>query len=184
MEKTRIQPGLQLQLVLDTPLDANKASVGDPISAHTLQSVGGIRRGAHVYGRVSRILNYNDQVPTSKPERSSRPSKHAMYGQHAGEVLIGIEFSQIEFRRSRVPFMARLIDLESQPGARDIQIRGFGYFEDGAIVQYDPPRQRAFMSPRKTQSSGEVSSCNGLRCPSVGRYELRCSAENNRVELG
>ena len=62
-----------------------------------------------------------------------------MYGQHAGEVLIGIEFSRIEYRRSRVPFMARLIDLESQPGARDIQIRGFGYFEDGAIVQYDPP---------------------------------------------
>jgi hypothetical protein len=58
--------------------------------------------------------------------------------------LRGIEFSQIEFRRSRVPFMARLIDLESQPGARDIQIRGFGYFEDGAIVQYDPPATASF----------------------------------------
>jgi len=144
MENTRVQPGLQLQLVLDTPLDANKASVGDPIRAHILESAGSIRQGTHVYGRVSRIINYNDQVPTSRPERSSRPSKHAMYGQHAGEVLIGIEFSQIEYRRSRVPFLARLIDVESQPRARDIQIRGFGYFEDGAIVQYDPPATASF----------------------------------------
>jgi len=66
-----------------------------------------------------------------------------MYGQHAGEVLIGIEFSQIEFRRSRVPFMARLIDLESQPGARDIQIRALATSRR-RIVQYDPPATASF----------------------------------------
>src|ERR1039458_960437 len=47
MKKMPVQPGLQIQLVLDTPVDANKAAVGDPISAHTLESVGSIRRGAH-----------------------------------------------------------------------------------------------------------------------------------------
>jgi hypothetical protein len=62
-----------------------------------------------------------------------------VYGQHSGEVLIGIEFSQIEYGRSRAPFTARLIDVESQPGVKAAEIRGFGYFDDDRIVQYDPP---------------------------------------------
>jgi hypothetical protein len=143
-EDTRVQPGLELQLVLDSPLDANKAAIGDPIRAHVLESAGGVRRGTHVHGRVTRIINYNDQIPTSSTERSSRPSKQATYGQHAGEVLIGIEFSQIESIRSRVPFLARLIDVELQQGSRETPVRGFGYFEDGATVQYDPPATASF----------------------------------------
>jgi len=143
-EDTRVPPGLQLQLVLDTPLDANKAAVGDPIRAQILESVDSIHRGTHVYGRVSRIINYNDQIPAPRLERLPRPSQHPKWGQHTGEVLIGIEFSQIEYRRSRVPFLARLIDVESQPGARGTQIRSFGYFDDDAIVQYDPPATASF----------------------------------------
>src|ERR1035441_4265467 len=42
------------------------------------------------------------------------------------------------------PFLARLIDVESKPGARGAQIRSFGYFEDDAIVQYDPPATASF----------------------------------------
>ena len=144
MENTRVQPGLQLQLVLDTPLDANKAAVGDPIRAHVLQSAGSIRRGTAVYGRVNRIINYDDQIPNPELKRLPRPPKHPMWGQHTGEVSIGIEFSDIEYRRSRVPFMARLIDVESQPGSQGAQIRSFGYFEDDAIVQYDPPATASF----------------------------------------
>jgi len=143
-ENLRVPAGLQIQLVLDTPLDANKAAVGDPISARTLQSSGRIRRGTHVYGRVSRIVNYSDQIPTPRLARLPRPSKHPVWGQHTGEVLIGIEFSEIEYGRSRVPFLARLIDVESQPGARPTPIRSFGYFEDDAIVQYDPPTTASF----------------------------------------
>jgi hypothetical protein len=131
-------------LVLDAPVDAHKAAVGDPISAHTLQSAGGIRRGTHVYGRVSRIVNYNDRIPARGLERLPRPPKHAIWGQHTGEVLIGIEFSQIEYGRSRVPWVARLIDVESQPGTRDPQILSFGYFEDDTLVQYDPPATASF----------------------------------------
>ncbi len=138
-EDVRVEAGLQIPLALDAPLDANRASVGDPISAHTLQTVGRIRRGTHVYGRVSRIINYNDQIPAPRPGQPPRPSKHPVYGQHSGEVLIGIEFSQMEYGRSRVPFTARLIDVESQPGVKATQIRGFGYFDDDRIVQYDPP---------------------------------------------
>jgi hypothetical protein len=144
MEEMPVQPGLQIQLVLDTPVDANKAAVGDPISAHTLDSVGSIRRGAHVYGRVSRIINYNDQIPTPRLGQLQRPSKPSRWGQHIGEVLIGIEFSRIEYGRSRAPFLARLIDVESKPGARDAQIRSFGYFEGDNIVQYDPPATASF----------------------------------------
>ena len=138
-ERARVEAGLRIPLALDAPLDANKASVGDPIRAHTLETVGGIRRGAHVYGRVSRIINYNDQIPTPRPGQPSRSSKRPVYGQHSGEVLIGIEFSQIEYGRSRAPFTARLIDVESQPGVKAAEIRGFGYFDDDRIVQYDPP---------------------------------------------
>ena len=53
--------------------------------------------------------------------------------------MIGIEFTDIEDGRSRAPFVARLIDAESQTGARGTQIRSFGYFEDDDLVQYDPP---------------------------------------------
>jgi hypothetical protein len=54
-------------------------------------------------------------------------------------VLIQIEFSQIDYRRTRAPFMARLTDLESRPGKPDPGIRSFGYLDDGAVVRYDPP---------------------------------------------
>jgi len=137
--KTRVPLGLQLQLVLDRPLDANEAAIGDPIRAHVLKSVGSIRQGTHVYGRVNRIINYNDQIPLPKPKRSPRPSEHPTWGQHSGELLIGMEFSQIEYQGNRVPFVARLIDIDSAPGARDKQIRSFGYFEENQIVRYDWP---------------------------------------------
>jgi hypothetical protein len=144
IESARIEPGLQLPLVLDTPLDANKAAVGDAIRAHVLERVGSVRRGTHVYGRVSRIVNYNDQIPNPRLARLPRPSKHAKWGEHGGEVLIGIEFTDIEDGRSRAPFVARLIDAESQTGARGTQIRSFGYFEDDDLVQYDPPSTASF----------------------------------------
>jgi hypothetical protein len=56
-----------------------------------LQGDGDIPRGALVYGRVSRIINFNDYIPSPKPEHSP-PPKEAMPGQHSGEVLIQIEF--------------------------------------------------------------------------------------------
>jgi hypothetical protein len=168
MENTRVQPGLQLQLILDTPLDANKASVGDPIRAHVLQSVDSIRQGTHAYGRVSRIINYNDQIPRPRPERVPQPSQHPMWGQHTGEVLIGIEFSHIEYRRSRVPFVARLIDVESQPGARGTQIRSFGYFEDGAIVQYDPPATASFYVSQENPVLGRGVTMRWVTLPERG----------------
>jgi hypothetical protein len=138
-EDSHIQPGLQLQLVLDKTLDANEAAVGDPIRAHVLKGDGGILRGAHVYGRVNRIVNFNDQIPLPRPEQSPPTLKQELWGRHKDEVLIQIEFLQIEYRRGRVPFIARLIDLESQPGKHDATIPSFGYLESDAVVRYDPP---------------------------------------------
>ena len=138
VEKPHIQPGLQLQLALDKTLDSQEATVGDPIRAHVLQGDGDIPRGALVYGRVSRIINFNDYIPSPKPEHPP-PRKEAMPGQHSGEVLIQIEFEQIEYRRRRSPFVARLIDLESRPGRQDTNVRSFGYLESDAVVRYDPP---------------------------------------------
>jgi hypothetical protein len=139
VENSRVQPGLQLQLVLDRTLDANQAAVGDPVRAHILKGAGGIPRGAHVYGRVKRIVNFNDQIPSPKPEQPPPTPKHQVWGWHSGEVLIQIEFLRIEYRNVRSRFVARLIDLESQPGKRDTEIRGFGYLDSGAFVRYDPP---------------------------------------------
>jgi hypothetical protein len=140
VENSRVPPGLQLQLVLDKPLDANEAAVGDPIRAHVLEGAGGVPRGARVYGRVNRIVNFNDQIPRPRPEQPPPTPKQEAWGrQHTGEVLIQIEFSQIEYRGSRAPFTARLIDLVSQPGKADPEIRSFGYLDDDAVVRYDPP---------------------------------------------
>jgi len=139
VENSHVQPGLQLRLALDKTLDANEAAVGDPIRAHVLQSDGEIPRGAHVYGRVSRIINFNDEIPLPRPENPPPTPKRVMPGQHSGEVLIQVEFEQIEYRHGRAPFVARLIDLESQPGRQDAQVRSFGYLESDAVVRYDPP---------------------------------------------
>jgi hypothetical protein len=139
-ESPRVQPGLQLQLVLDKPLDADQVAVGDSIRAHTLQAAGDVSRGARVHGRVTRIINFDDQIPQPRPKPPPVTPKHeVLERQHAGEVLIQIEFSQIEYRRSRAPFVARLIDLESPPGKPDTAIRSFGYLDNDAEVTYDPP---------------------------------------------
>jgi len=139
MEEPHAQPGLQLHLVLDKTLDSNEAAVGDPIRAHVLQGDGDIPRGARVYGRVNRIINFNDQIPLPRPELPLPTRKQTMWGQHTGEVLIQIEFQRIEYRRSRTPFVARLIDLESAPGRQDAKIRSFGYLDSDLVVRYDPP---------------------------------------------
>jgi len=140
VENSRVEPGLQLQLVLDKTLDANRAAVGDPIRAHVLEAAGAVPRGARVYGRVNRIVNFDDEIPLARTKQPRPTPKHKAWERgHAGEVLIQIEFSQIEYRRTRAPFNARLIDLVSPPGERDAEILGFGYLDDDAIVKYDPP---------------------------------------------
>jgi hypothetical protein len=54
-------------------------------------------------------------------------------------MLIQIEFQQIEYRRTRTPFAARLIDQEAPPGRQDAKIRSFGYLDGDVVVRYDPP---------------------------------------------
>lgn len=139
LEDSHVQPGLQLQLVLDKTLDANEAAVGDPIRAHVLKADGAIPRGARVYGRVNRIIDFNDQIPLPRPKQPPPTAKQAKSGRDPGEVLIQIEFSQIEYRRRRAPFIARLIDLESPPGKEGTKIRSFGYLGSNLVVRYDPP---------------------------------------------
>ncbi len=139
VEGALLQPGLQLQLALDRTLDANQAAVGEPIRAHILNGVGDIPRGAHVYGRVTRVINFDDQSPLPRPEHPPPTPKQKVWGIHPGEVLLQVEFFEIEYRRNRVPFTPRLIDLESQPGKRAGNIRSFGYLEGDLVLRYDPP---------------------------------------------
>ena len=72
------------------------------------------------------------QHPPPTPEDTMRTS-------HAGEVLIQLEFLQIQYSHARAPFIARLIDLESQPGKPDPSIHAFGYLDNDRVVTYDPP---------------------------------------------
>ncbi len=144
-DEASLQPGLELQLVLDSALDPNEAAVGDPIRAHTLTGAGNVPRGARVYGRISRIINFDDQIPLRKPRKPPSIPDHGAWGWHAGEVLIQMEFLRIEYRRQRAPFAARLIDLElqrgkdSRPGKQATEIRSFGYLDNDDLVKYDPP---------------------------------------------
>jgi hypothetical protein len=126
-------------LVLDKTLDANEAAVGDPIRAHVLQGDGDIHRGARVYGRVNRIIDFSGQIPLPTSRHPRLTPKKTMWGQHTGEVLIQIEFQRIEYRHRSTPFVARLIDLESAPRRQDGNIRSFGYLDSDFVVRYDPP---------------------------------------------
>ena len=74
--------------------------------------------------------------------------------QHTGEVLIQLEFSQIDYRRSRAPFLARLIDLDSLPGKRDTDVRSFGYLDDDAVVRYDAPGSASIYISKETPVIG------------------------------
>lgn len=139
VEEPHVHAGLQLQLVLDKTLDPNEVAVGKPIRAHVLKGDGAIPRGAHVYGHVTRFLNFDNQIPLPRLEHRPPTSNRNLLGRHAGEVLIQIAFSEIEYRRVRAPFTARMIDLESQPGKRETDIRSFGYLDDDSVVTYDPP---------------------------------------------
>jgi hypothetical protein len=69
-------------------------------------------------------------------------------------VLIQIEFLEIEYRRSRAPFIARLIDLESQPGKPGPTIRSFGYLDSDAVVKYDPPGTASIYVSKENQVLG------------------------------
>jgi hypothetical protein len=139
VKSVHVRPGLRLQLVFDKTLDANQLAVGDPIRGRVLKANGEIRRGARVYGRVNRVINFNRQVPRPQPERSPRTRERASWGRHAGEVLIQVAFLQIEYQRSLAPFHARLIDLESPLRKEHSDILGFGYVDTDNIVRYDPP---------------------------------------------
>lgn len=157
VEDSRVEPGLQLQLVLDKTLDADKAAVGDPIRAHILEAVGAVPRGARVYGLVNRIVDFDDEIPLARTKQPRPTPKHKVWERgHAGEVLIQIEFSQIEYRRTRAPFLARLIDLESRPGERDSEILGFGYLDDDAIVKYDSPGTASVYVPKENPIFGRA----------------------------
>jgi len=148
-ENSHVPPGLELQLALDKTLDATEAAVGDPIRAHVLNAAGNIPRGARVYGRVSRIINFDDQIPLPRPERPPPTPQDTIRSLHAGEVLIQIEFQQIEYRHARAPFVARLIDLESLPGKPDPAIHSFGYLDNDMVVKSDPPGTASVYVPKE-----------------------------------
>ncbi len=93
---------------------------------------------------------------------------HPTWGQHTSEVLIGIAFSDIEIGRSPVPFLARLIDVESQPGARATQIRSFGYFEDELVVQFDSPATASFYVSQEDPVIGRGVMMRWLTLPERG----------------
>lgn len=108
--------GLELKLALDAALDPAKISTGDPISAHIADADGPIHKGAQVLGKVTRIIR------------------------SPGEIQIGVEFTDLEYRSTRIPFTARLIAVEPIRGKHNgQQIRSFGYIAQGATVRYDPP---------------------------------------------
>ncbi len=117
IEAARLAEGLELTLVLDTAIDAARVAAGAPVRAHVADAAGEIPGGARVHGRVNRIIRY----------------------EAADQVLIGLEFAEIEYRRKRAPFIARLIAIDPEPKNRRSRVLAFGYFAGATAVQYDPP---------------------------------------------
>ena len=78
-----------------------------------------------------------------------------MWGDDTDEVLIGIELLHMEYKRSRVPFMARLIGLESQPGKRGTQIRSFSEKApiEVLVIDHAEPANRKLAPPASEHSS-------------------------------
>jgi hypothetical protein len=185
-EESHVPPGLQLQLALDRTLDANEAAAGDPVRAHSLKGAGDIPQGAHVYGRVKRIVNFDDQSPLPRPERPPPTLKQEAWRRHAGEVLIQIEFTQIEYRRSRAPFLARLIDLESQPGKRDTENPELwlpGRRRGGSIRSHWNSKRLCF--EEKSGAWARLRNAVGYGVPArlVIKYEIGRFSENARPFL-
>ena len=141
---TRLPNGVELQLTLDTLVDSSKAAVGDVVLALVQEASGGESlKGAKVYGRVARVIRFTDRLPAfgGKKKHPLARKPGLEWGQHLDEVLIGLEFSEVEFRRARMPFTGRLVAVEPTAGAgkRSNPVRSFGYYEDAAFVRYDPP---------------------------------------------
>jgi hypothetical protein len=112
IESGSLPAGLEFAIVLDGAVNLETAAIGDLVRAHVLEGAGPIPKGAAVTGRVERVIR-----------------RH----RGAAEALIGLSFSDIQFRRTRLPFTARLVDA----GAGEV--RSFGYFGDDDLVRYDLP---------------------------------------------
>lgn len=138
IEQALLPPGLRLTLALDTAVDPDKAIVGTPIRAHVVERTGDVPNGARVHGQVRRIIRYDQLQPPKLQARRPGQPMIVLRSEHYGEILIGLEFTEIEYGRRRAPFAARLIEAEREPARRRV-VQSFGYFGDGASVQYDSP---------------------------------------------
>ncbi len=144
LDAAALPAGIELALRLDTAIDPKTAAAGTAIRARVLEASGGVPKGARVYGRVRRIAFY------PAPEQRFvfvQPRRHevlTVLAEHENEVLIGIEFTEIEYARRRAPFAARLIDVEPDANGGNRVVREFGYFANGSIVEYDLPGSATF----------------------------------------
>lgn len=97
----QIPAGLALRLQLVTGIDLTKAHVGDLVSARVAAAaIKGrvvVPVGAVLKGRIRRL------------ERGSAPGSH---------IVVGLEFTELQFDNKRAQFFGRLESLELSPGVR------------------------------------------------------------------
>jgi hypothetical protein len=163
VQEIELPADLPLKLQLDKALDSDTAAQGDPITAHVtaaaeLKGKIYIPQGALVRGRIRRLERY----PVEKPY-----------------LIVGIEFSEIEFGNKRAAFLGRLDHMDPlreliptrMPEAKSDSSSGYRSMIMGG--------SNLNTSSTPVTETVRVVNLTGLELPGVGTFAL----EGRRVQL-
>jgi len=163
VQEIELPADLPLKLQLDTVLDSDTAAQGDPITAHLtapaeLKGKIYIPQGALVRGRIRRLERY----PVEKPY-----------------LVVGIEFSEIEFGNKRAAFLGRLDQMDPLRGLIPTRMPDAKF--DSSSVFHSRIMDGSSLATSSTPVSETVRIVNltGLELPGVGTFAL----EGRRVQL-
>jgi hypothetical protein len=163
VQEIELPADLPLKLQLDKELDSDTAAQGDPITAHLTASAElkgkiYIPQGALVRGRIRRLERY----PVEKPY-----------------LVVGIEFSEIEFGNKRAAFLGRLDHMEPLRGliaTRMPDVRSDSRSPYSSMIRDGSNLNTSSLPATETV---RVVNLSGLELPGVGTFAL----EGRRVQI-
>jgi hypothetical protein len=120
VQETILPEGLDLNLRLTTFLDTDRAQVGDPLEAVLLKD-------AKMHGTVV------------VPKKARIRGRISLLDRKKGYVIVGLEWSELEFGSTKAPVAAKLVEIISQlpgTGRTEMPLRSspIAYDADTAVV--------------------------------------------------
>lgn len=157
---------LPLKLQLDTAIDTDSAAQGDLITAHLtaaaeLKGKVHVPQGALVRGRIRRLERY----PVEKPY-----------------LVVGIEFSEIEFGNKRAAFLGHLDHMDSIHGLIPTALPEAHSISGGNLPMSMSPGDLSATGSGSSWTPSEkirIVNLTGLELPGVGTFAI----EGRRVQL-